>query len=198
ADAQTYLKSIWSLQEWSDAAVTPTKIADRAGVAVSTASGAITRLSNLGLVRSGRYEAVVLTDLGSRYALTMVRRHRLLETFLVQTLGYRWDQVHDEAEVLEHSASDFMIQRIDARLWRPSPVPPADPIRDPDGNDHDPQARPLPQIEPGQAIVVERISDADPGLLRYFTELGLYVGAAAEVRAGTPYSDALHVWLSDA
>lgn len=94
-------------------------LAERIGVSASTASESIRKLAEQGLVDHEKYGAVTLTDSGRRAALAMVRRHRLLETFLVNELGYRWDEVHDEAEVLEHAVSDRLMARIDAKLGFP-------------------------------------------------------------------------------
>lgn len=104
AVAQDYLKVIWTAQEWSQDKVSTKMLAERIGVSASTASESIRKLAEQGLVDHEKYGAVTLTDSGRRAALAMVRRHRLLETFLVNELGYRWDEVHDEAEVLEKAA----------------------------------------------------------------------------------------------
>lgn len=119
AVAQDYLKVIWTAQEWSQDKVSTKMLAERIGVSASTASESIRKLAEQGLVDHEKYGAVTLTDSGRRAALAMVRRHRLLETFLVNELGYRWDEVHDEAEVLEHAVSDRLMARIDAKLGFP-------------------------------------------------------------------------------
>jgi DtxR family Mn-dependent transcriptional regulator len=110
----------------------------------------------------------------------MVRRHRLLETYLVSALGYGWDEVHDEAEVLEHAVSDRMLEAIDTLLGHPTRDPHGDPIPSADGDAHLPDAVPLAQATPGMAIVV-RVSDADPERLRRFAEAGLVPGVPVEV-----------------
>ena len=191
--AQNYLKVIWGLQEWSDTAVTATSIADRAGVRLSTASGAVGKLADQGLVEHAPYGAVTLTPRGHGYAVEMVRRHRLIETFLVQVLGYRWDQVHDEAERLEHAISDFMVERLDAYLGRPTRDPHGDPIPDAQGRVSTPTAQLLAEVEPGRTVRVERISDADPELLRHFAEHGITVGVQVEVEPGPPYSESVQI-----
>ena len=119
--AQDYLKVIWTAQEWSLEKVSTKMLAERIGVSASTASESIRKLADQGLVDHEKYGAVTLTDAGRRAALAMVRRHRLMETFLVRELGYSWDEVHDEAEVLEHAVSDRMLDRIDAKLGSPHP-----------------------------------------------------------------------------
>lgn len=190
--SQNYLKAIWSLQEWSEEPITPTAVAAKVGVRLSTASDAIRKLGEQGLVEHTRYGAVTLSQEGHTHALAMVRRHRLIETFLVQVLGYSWDQVHDEAETLEHAVSDFMVDRIDSHLEHPTRDPHGDPIPQPDGTVTRPDAVPLSGVEEG-TVVAERISDHDPDLLRFFADQGIGVGAVLEVRAGAPYSGSIEV-----
>lgn len=108
-------------------------LAEKIGVSASTASESIRKLAEQGLVDHEKYGAVTLTEAGRRAALEMVRRHRLLETFLVNELGYAWDEVHDEAEVLEHAVSDRLVARIDAKLGFPQRDPHGDPIPATDG-----------------------------------------------------------------
>ncbi|WP_024796755.1 metal-dependent transcriptional regulator [Tomitella biformata] len=171
--AQDYLKVIWTASEWSAQPMSSKVLADRLGLAPSTVSEAVRRLADQGLVDHVRYGAITLTEAGVAAAVAMVRRHRLIETFLVRELDYGWDEVHDEAEVLEHAVSDLMIARIDAKLGYPSRDPHGDPIPCADGT--------LPQIE-GQRLVelgagmrgtITRISDEQPDLLRYFDALGI-------------------------
>jgi DtxR family Mn-dependent transcriptional regulator len=154
---QNYLKALWSLQEWSSAPVTSTMVATSVGVRNSTASDAMKKLAEQGLVEHEPYGAIVLTDEGRSHALAMVRRHRLLETFLVSTLGYRWDQVHDEAEHLEHAVSDFLVDRIDETLGHPERDPHGDPIPRADGSIVIPSAATLASLPAGARARVERI-----------------------------------------
>lgn len=132
--AQDYLKVIWTAQEWSHEKVSTKMLAERIGVSASTASESIRKLADQGLVDHEKYGAVTLTAAGRAAALAMVRRHRLMETFLVRELGYSWDEVHDEAEVLEHAVSDTMLDRIDAKLGHPTRDPHGDPIPAADGH----------------------------------------------------------------
>src|SRR5690606_20624954 len=157
ASSQNYLKAIWGLQEWSDDPITPTAVAAKVGVRLSTASDAIRKLGEQGLVQHTPYGAVTLSEQGRTHALAMVRRHRLIETFLVQVLGYRWDQVHDEADALEHAVSDLMVDRIDEHLDHPTRDPHGDPIPQPDGTVARPDAVQLSAVEPGRAVRAERI-----------------------------------------
>lgn len=178
--AQDYLKVIWTAGEWSDSAVTTKMLADRLGVGPSTVSETVRRLADQGLVEHARYGAIALTEEGARHAVQVVRRHRLIETFLVSELGYAWDEVHDEAEVLEHAVSDLMVERIDIRLGHPTRDPHGDPIPTPDGTVPAPPADMLWELREG-AGTVARISDSDPGLLRYLAEIGVVLDARVEV-----------------
>ncbi len=193
ASSQNYLKVVWSLQEWSGVPVSPSTLAAKVGVRLSTASDAVRKLTEQGLLEHAPYGAVSLTEKGRVHAVAMVRRHRLIESFLVQVLGYRWDQVHDEAETLEHAVSDFMVNRIDEYLGHPTRDPHGDPIPGSDGTVRVPDAVLLSRIGPGAHARVERISDADAGLLQFFAERGIGIGTVLEVRAGAPYSDSVEV-----
>ena len=195
ASSQNYLKAVWTLQEWSDDPVTLSTLAERAGVRMSTASDAVRRLADQGLLEHTPYGAITLSSRGRAYAVAMVRRHRLIESFLVMTLGYRWDQVHDEAEALEHAVSDFMIGRIDEHLGHPSKDPHGDPIPSVDGEVHRPDATPLTEIAVGARVRVERISDADPELLQYLEEHGVGVGTVLATAEGAPFSDSIEVTI---
>lgn len=185
---QNYIKAIWGLQEWSEDPVTPSLIAETVGVRLSTVSDAVRKLTEQGLVDHIRYGSVALTELGRRHAVSMVRRHRLIETFLVGALGYEWDEVHDEADRLEHAVSDELVSRIDRFLDFPTRDPHGDPIPTADGQVHRPDAVILAEIEPGTRVRVERISDADNGMLQYFARQGLVVDAELSVLPGEPYS----------
>ncbi|SQC30244.1 Iron-dependent repressor IdeR [Rothia kristinae] len=191
--AQNSLKTIWSLGEWSEEPVTAAALAEALGLRRSTVSDGLKRLRGQGLVEHAPYGTVRLTETGRATALVMVRRHRLIETFLVRTLGYRWDQVHDEAEALEHAVSDFMVERMAAVLGHPERDPHGDPIPAADGTVTRPDARPLPELlaDPsarrrreaadGLSVTVARISDADPAVLRDLAAAGIGVGTRMRV-----------------
>lgn len=195
---QNYLKAIWGLSEWSDAPVTPTLIAEKTGLKLSSVSDAMRKLSAQGLVEHAPYSAVSLTPEGRTYAVAMVRRHRLIETFLVHVLGYAWNEVHDEAEVLEHAVSDFMVDRMDEVLGFPSSDPHGDPIPAADGTIPELDAVPLSEVEVGASVVVARISDSDPALLQFFAERGIGIGTRLVTSAGAPFSEAVDVRLDGA
>jgi len=190
---QDYLKVIWGLQEWSDAPVTPTRIAERVGVRLSTVSEAVRKLDEQGLVEHARYGDITLTSVGRASALSMVRRHRLIEAFLASTLSYGWDEVHAEAEVLEHAVSDDLVNRIEAFLGSPTRDPHGDPIPSVDGTLDMPDVITLAAAPPGQQVRVERVCDTDAEMLRFFETKGIVYGAMLQVLAKEPYAGSVVV-----
>ncbi|RBP99102.1 metal-dependent transcriptional regulator [Bifidobacterium xylocopae] len=198
ANSQDYLKMIWDLQEWEHSPVQPSALAKRAGVKLSTVSGAMNRLGAAGLVEHRPYGGVDLTVQGRQYAVRMVRRHRLLETFLVKTLNYGWDEVHEEAENLEHAVSDTLVDRIDALLGHPDRDPHGDSIPTPTGDLPDrTDSIPLSQAPQDALVRVDRVSDEDSEMLRYLQSEQIHVGSLLRVCPQAPYSDAVMVRLVD-
>lgn len=179
--SQNYLKAIWSAREWGGEPMTATELAQRFGTTKANVTEVLKRLDELGLIVRVPYRPPVLTAEGETIALSMVRRHRLLETFLVESLGYGWDEVHDEAEILEHAASDRLVDRIDVFLGRPRADPHGDPIPGPDGQvqSHGSSLL-LAEASPGPYTVI-RVSDADPEVLSHLAEVGVFPGAHVEV-----------------
>ena len=198
AVAQDYLKVIWNAQEWSLEKVSTKMLAEKLGVSASTASESIRKLAEQGLVDHEKYGAVTLTESGRRAALAMVRRHRLLEAFLVKELGYSWDEVHDEAEVLEHAVSDRLVARIDAKLGFPQRDPHGDPIPGSDGQVPTPPARQLWSCDDGDAGTVARISDADPEMLRYFDSIGISLDSRLRVLTRREFAGMISVAVESA
>ena len=185
SSAQDYLKVIWDLQEWDKGPVQPTAVAERTGMKQSTVSGALGRLVDAGLVTHRPYGKVELTETGRRYAVTMVRRHRLLETFLVQVLGYGWDEVHEEADSLEHAVSDKMVDRIDDYLGHPTMDPHGDAIPSPEG-DLPPiptTIRPLSEVSAETTVRVQRVSDEDSQILRVLSSYHIGPGSLVQVKS---------------
>lgn len=170
---EDYLKVIWKSQEWSDEPVTTSDLADQLGVGAPTVSETVRRLVAHGWVEHEPYRAVTLTEEGRGLALAMVRRHRLIETWLVERLGYAWDEVHEEAEVLEHAVSERFVDALDERLGHPCRDPHGDPIPTRDGQVSRPSAIPAAQLAPGERAVVARVDDDDPAVLRACTAAGI-------------------------
>ncbi|QNE35278.1 metal-dependent transcriptional regulator [Leifsonia shinshuensis] len=196
--AQDYLKLIWSATEWAGDPITVKQLSERMGVRAATVSDGIRRLADQGLVVHEPYGAIELTEDGRRGAVAMVRRHRLIETFLVEELGYGWDEVHDEAEVLEHAVSDGLVDRIDRRLGYPARDPHGDPIPTADGTPRRPEAVPLLTAPSGVPLSVVRISDADPAVLRYLAERGIGLDAVLTVDEHRAFAGDVTVHVGDA
>lgn len=179
--ADDYLKTVYAHTEWQDAPITPSVLAAKLGIAPSSVTEMVKKLAAAGLVSHVPYGAVRLTDAGTRRALAMVRRHRLVETWLVREFDYGWHEVHDEAEVLEHTISDRLLEGIDARLDRPRFDPHGDAIPDADGQvDREPFVL-LADAAVGHTGRVLRVSDDDPEILRTLESRGVDVGTQVEV-----------------
>lgn len=193
---EDYVKVIYSFTEWQDQPITSSQLAQRLGVANSSVSEMVRKLKDQGLVDHQPYSAITLTADGVRLALLMVRRHRLIETFLVQELGYRWDEVHDEAELLEHAVSDTFIERMAAKLGHPVRDPHGDPIPAADGTVLMPAAHRMNELDDGHTGRITRISDENPELLRYLAAEDIDLDAAVEVIGRRPFGGALVVRIS--
>lgn len=189
--AEDYLKAIYALS--GDTPASTTQIAQRLDLSPASVSGMIRRLSDQGLLEHEPYRGVVLTEAGRRVALRMLRRHRLIEAYLVARLGYRWDNVHEEAERLEHAVSDDLVQRMEAALGFPRFDPHGDPIPDPEGAMHEPVSTPLPGLPAGEPAVLHRADTADDARLRYLAGAGLVPGARVTVVNQEPFEGPLTV-----
>jgi len=181
--ADDYLKTVYTHTEWQDAPITPSVLAGKLGVAPSSVTEMVKKLAAAGLVSHVPYGAVRLTDAGTRRALGMVRRHRLIETWLVQEFGYGWHEVHDEAEVLEHTISDRLLEGIDERLGRPRFDPHGDAIPDAQGRVERVPFVLLADAPVGHSGTVLRVDDRDPELLRALESLGVDVSSDVRVTA---------------
>jgi len=164
---EDYVKVVYAHTEWQPEPITTSVLASRLGLAASSVTEMVKKLGAQGLVDHVPYGAVSLTTDGTALALRMLRRHRLIETWLVRHFGYGWDEVHDEAEVLEHALSDRLLDRIDEQLGYPTRDPHGDPIPSRDGRVEQPEAVLLGVVAAGETVRIVRISDRDPQLLRH-------------------------------
>ena len=178
--AQDYLKAVWAACEWGGAGASITGLARRMGVAASTASENVARLVEAGLLEHEPYRAVTLSEEGARRARRMMRRHRLLETYLVEVLGFEWDEVHAEAEVLEHAVSERLLAALDAALGHPVRDPHGDPIPAADGRIVQPALRSIDTVGVGRTVVVGRIRD-ESALLRDLKRAGIGLDTPVKV-----------------
>jgi DtxR family Mn-dependent transcriptional regulator len=190
---EDYAKAIYALQMRDDQPVSTTALAERLGVTPASASGMVKRLCELGLVTHRRYHGVLLTDAGRRVALEVIRHHRLLELYLVESLGVPWDRVHEEAEVLEHVLSDDLEELIATKLGDPTHDPHGDPIPSRDLTIEEIRTESLSALEPGARGTFARISDSDPDMLRYLAERGIAPGEELEVVERQPFGGPLFV-----
>ena len=189
---EDYLKALYHLH--GDQRPVPTRdLAQRLGISSPSVSEMVTRLSAQGLVEHDRYRGQQLTREGRKVALELVRHHRLLEMFLVQVLGYRWDEVHDEADRLEHVISERMEQRIFELLGRPELDPHGHAIPTLGGKVRPLSDRPLSECRVGEKVVVQGVSDDDPARLRELQRRGLVPGKRIEIVAASTYEGPIEV-----
>jgi len=190
---EDYLKVIWKAHEWSDRGITTNEIAAELGVAASSVSGNLGKLAREGYLDYEPYGPIRLNPRGEAVAVGMVRRHRIIETYLVEMHGYGWDEVHAEAEVLEHAISDRLLNLWDDALGNPLQDPHGDPIPRRDGTVLRPDGRRLHALAPGETASVLRVSDHDPDLLRYLADLGVVVGTNWRVVAKRDFAGSMTV-----
>jgi DtxR family Mn-dependent transcriptional regulator len=193
---EVYLKRIYAL-ETEEQAATTSRIAARMAVSAPSVSGMLKRLESSELVRRVPPRAVRLTPQGQAHALRVVRRHRLLETFLVQVLGLTWDEVHAEAERLEHAVSDRLLARIDAVLGQPTHDPHGDPIPPEHGQHDERWADPLDCAPVGSRFRVERVSDRDSSALRHLATLNIRPGVLVEIEGRDPFGGPLWIRVGE-
>ncbi|MEM9593204.1 MAG: metal-dependent transcriptional regulator [Acidobacteriota bacterium] len=192
---EDYLKAILLQEERQGGGdlVTMGQISSALEVAPGTVTSMVKTLEKEGHVRYEPYSGVRLSDEGRRLAVHVLRRHRLVELFLVETLGLDWSEVHEEAEQLEHAMSDKLVDRIDAHLGFPEVDPHGDPIPNGDGTLRRVELRSLDECLPGEALVVARVSDQDEEFLRFVERHGLKPGSRIVILRRDPHADAVTV-----
>jgi DtxR family Mn-dependent transcriptional regulator len=195
---EDYLKTIYDLTADQERAST-NQIAERMGVTPASVTNMIQKLAATEppLLEYRKHRGVELTEDGKKVALEIIRHHRLLEMFLQQTLGYTWDEVHDEADRLEHVISEEFEERIAESLGNPSTDPHGDPIPTRDLRILESPVKILSKLRPGQHAVVNRVRDSDPELLRYLSDLGLIPGAKITVLDFSPFDNNLRLRVED-
>ncbi|GAB4503229.1 MAG: metal-dependent transcriptional regulator [Anaerolineales bacterium] len=195
---QDYLKRIFELSREGRPAST-NDLAGRLGVKPASVTGMVQKLASARppLVEYHKHQGVTLTKAGERAALEVIRHHRLLETWLVQALGYRWDEVHEEACRLEHVISEEFETRVAAALGEPTYDPHGEPIPASDLSMPPDTSEPLSSLRPPHLAVVQRVSANDPAFLRHLDDLGLIPGAFIEVVSHSPFDGNLTVRLGN-
>lgn len=194
---EDYLKIIWKAQEWPEGTVSTNEIAATLGVTPSSVSANLKKLARDGLIDYEPYGRIGLTPAGHDIAVLVVRRHRVLETYLVESLGLGWDEVHAEADALEHAVSDLVLDRMDQVLGHPAHDPHGDPIPRADGSierstDRHPAAR-LSEVASGAHGQVVRISDQQPAILQYLEARHIDIGTQVRIEATNPAAGSVTV-----
>jgi DtxR family transcriptional regulator, Mn-dependent transcriptional regulator len=189
---EDYLKAIYQISPEGRPAST-SEIAHLLALSAPSVTGMVKRLSEQGLLEHVPYRGVQLTWQGRRAALRMVRRHRLIEAYLVEFLGYSWDTVHEEAERLEHAVSDTLVERMASALGNPEVDPHGDPIPSADGFVHELSGVPLSDVPVGETVAIHRVLESQPDRLRYIASLGLKPGVSITVVDRQPFDDLVTV-----
>ena len=192
APVEDYLKAIYDLERAGAPAET-NEIAQRLSIAPASVSGMIRRLAQQRLLSHQRYRGVRLTAAGKRVALRLIRRHRIIEAYLTQALHFSWDRVHDEAERLEHAASDELVDRMAAAIGEPATDPHGAPIPTREGKIVERPRLALAALAPRERGRVIEVSDEDAERLRYLGELGLRPGVRVQLLERAPFGGPLRV-----
>lgn len=193
---ENYLKAIYNLQSTSER-VSTKQLAGALAVSQPSVTSMLQAMSGEGLIYYQAYKGALLSPVGERMALQVIRKHRLIEMFLMETLGYSWDEVHDEAEALEHAISDLLAERMDAFLGHPQFDPHGDPIPTAEGHVHHRDLIPLHEVVPGMCVRVARVLDQAPDVLRYLTSVGLVPDSNVEVVGVLPFDGQMKIRVSD-
>jgi DtxR family Mn-dependent transcriptional regulator len=193
---ENYVKAIYVLaQKAGTAEVATGQIAAALGVLPGTVTSMLKTLDESNLATYTPYEGVRLTAAGRALALRVLRRHRLIEQFLSTTLNLTWDEVHEEAEHMEHAVSDALVDRIDAFLGHPSTDPHGDPIPQADGTMAAAADRPLTECTAGERFRLARVTDQSPEFLRYLSQTGLEIDTQATLLVNDPVRDRITIQI---
>ncbi|NJP05712.1 MAG: metal-dependent transcriptional regulator [Chloroflexaceae bacterium] len=184
---EDYLKAIYILQQHTNEVTTSMLSEQMGGFKPGSVTGMMKRLADLKLVRYTPYQGVRLTDDGEKIALEVIRHHRLIELFLVKTLGYSWDEVHEEAETLEHHISEKLEARIAEYLGQPQFDPHGDPIPTLEGKLPPHTSKALSDLSVGQSGRITRVNDQNAEHLRYIADLGIVPGTSIQVEETAPF-----------
>lgn len=193
---EDYLKHIYQLQQ-RDGKVNTLALAERLNVSAASVTDMLKRLAVAGLITHTPYYGAELTPEGEKIALEVLRHHRLIELYLTQALGYRWDEVDQEADKLEHVISDLLEARLDAALGHPTHDPHGDPIPTKEGFMEPARKNSLADLEAGQRAVIRRVGDQNPDILRYLGSQGLYPGAQVYIVEKVPFNGPIIVSVAE-
>lgn len=188
---EDYLKTIYVLAE-EESPVSTSRLAEARQVKPASVTSMVQRLAKLNLVNYEKHYGVTLNESGRQIALEVIRHHRLIELYLMEALGFSWDEVHEQADILEHVISEKLEERIAAALDHPTVDPHGDPIPAKDGTIAAIEMEPLLDVAPGTTVRIARIiDDAQSEMLRYLAELGLTPGTRIQIQKVAPFDGPL-------
>ncbi|HOJ59525.1 MAG TPA: metal-dependent transcriptional regulator [bacterium] len=193
--AEDYLKTVYKLSR-EHRVVIPAMVAGQLGISSAAVTKMVKRLREQNLIRYSRSQGIRLTAAGEKIALRIIRHHRLIELYLIRALEFTWDQVHEEAERLEHVISDFFSDKIDAYLGFPTRDPHGAPIPTKDGRIEDTLGQRLTDLQPGQRSIIHHVSNDDAALLRYLAELGMFPGVEVKMVTKEPFGGPYRIVVS--
>ena len=196
ATTEDYLRALFRIETFAGR-VSTTDLAREAGVSAPAASEMLAKMADAGLVEHVKYKGATLSEAGRRHAILVTRRHRLWEVFLIEHLGFAWDEVHEHAHHLERIGSSALVDRLDAFLGHPTHDPHGDPIPGPDGSFPETSLLRLADLPVGTRGIVRRVSDASPEILRYASSLGLLIGEELRVLEHVSFDNGLRIQLGD-
>ncbi|AYA36434.1 metal-dependent transcriptional regulator [Hymenobacter oligotrophus] len=196
---ENYLKAIYKLSEAEPGAeVSTNRIAEVLHTRPASVTDMLRRLGEKGLLSYQRYRGVLLTPEGRRLALLTIRKHRLWEVFLVQKLGFAWDEVHEVAEEMEHISSPLLVRRLDQFLGFPQVDPHGDPIPREDGEMHRPEHLLLSELQPGQSGLLVAVKNTSQPFLQYLNKVGLGLGCEVKVLDKISFDNSLEISINQA
>lgn len=194
---ENYLKAIYRLSEGGAKAVLTNEIAESMSTRAASVTDMIKKLSHKNLLSYEKYYGARITRLGKSRALTVIRKHRLWETFLVEKLRFSWDEVHDVAEQLEHIQSPLLIEKLDAFLGYPTADPHGHPIPDKDGKIQSLSLIPLSESPVHKKAVVRSVKEGSPSFLQYLSKIGIYIGAKVMILEKIDFDRSLEVQIDN-
>ncbi|MFY0600691.1 MAG: metal-dependent transcriptional regulator [Cyclobacteriaceae bacterium] len=194
---ENYLKSIYHLSENGNGDVSTNSIADDLKTKPASVSDMMRKLSEKGVITYKKYKGVQVSEPGRKVALNVIRKHRLWEVFLLEKLGFKWDEVHDIAEQLEHIKSPLLIKKLDEFLGFPSVDPHGDPIPDENGEIKVEPQKPLTELEIGEEGTVVNVPDSNPALLRHLDQIKMRLGSKVSVQEKVEFDGSLLISIND-
>jgi DtxR family transcriptional regulator, Mn-dependent transcriptional regulator len=193
---ENYLKTIFSLSGEMKRGVSTSSLAGQLATKASSVTDMVQKLADKSLVNYTKYRGVTLTAKGEELAVKIVRKHRLWELFLFRTLGFKWDEIHQIAEQLEHINSDLLIEKLDSFLNYPQNDPHGDPIPDEKGNFPEDSSEPLAGLEKGHAAIVVGVADKSSSFLTYLDKIGLQLGSEIEITESYEFDHSVDIKIN--